>query len=190
MRFFRIGRNPFWGDFGGILQNGFVIESEPTYLISRTGPFVPPVSFPIGAMVLSDSYRHVFTSSQLFACNIQPVRYMKIVDLRWETWDLNGPLPSRFTSGPEDVILKGNHSRDCLRLTEKSWSVVDIPRTCTSTSTLDDDGWKFTLDASDWNGSHLFRSNNQNFIFVSDVGRNFFQQNSEQWMDFSECAVY
>ena len=56
-----------WGDYGSILLNGLAcdVDAEQTRL-KRTGPFVPPFSFPFyGGVVVTDSVKGTLETSDL-----------------------------------------------------------------------------------------------------------------------------
>ena len=52
MRFYRVQRLQVWGDYGDVLVNGLVhndLDRHPgeSLKLSRTGPFMPPITFPV-----------------------------------------------------------------------------------------------------------------------------------------------
>jgi hypothetical protein len=63
----RSGAAP-WGDYGDILWNGFTEEGQErgpsTILVSRTGPFVPPITLPFGRILVTEDLREKLLFNQ------------------------------------------------------------------------------------------------------------------------------
>jgi len=70
-----------WGDYGDILISGmWVGDGE----LQRTGPFVPPISFPCtGDIVVTNESRRLLESSGLIGFLFRPVTKEHIVRLEW-----------------------------------------------------------------------------------------------------------
>ena len=106
-----------WGDYGRILRDGLVEESNehgrPTILVSRTGPFVPPITRPFGHVLVTDDFREKLSTEAFSGLSFEPVGYRKVVRIAWERWDANAPEPAFYphTGEPEDYLLEGVH--DC-----------------------------------------------------------------------------
>ncbi len=103
-----------WGDYGDALFHGYVEydDASQSFLVSRAGPFVPPVSQPFNAILLTDALRLSLLNSGLSGFTLQPVVKQKIVDIDWQQWDLTAPEPDEYPDSgvPEDYIAEGEHS--------------------------------------------------------------------------------
>ncbi|MEX0642069.1 MAG: hypothetical protein WD468_05180 [Pirellulales bacterium] len=122
--YYQMGGTTFaWHAFGRILIAGFFddpkdpLVGEPVVnpvgkALVRTGPFVPPVSFPIGHCVVTDSFRKELESSGLRGLAFAPVLKHHIVELHWEEWDRTKELePWQLPeSGLEGYFLDHAHS--------------------------------------------------------------------------------
>ena len=58
MRFYRMSGRRLWGDYGSMLiggMSGHLPRRDGLIQLERTGPFVPPMTFPgIGVVVVND----------------------------------------------------------------------------------------------------------------------------------------
>src|ERR1051325_554930 len=86
-----------WGDYGHILLTGMVTERDPATGmrgVMRTGPFVPPISFPfMWNIVVSDDLKRRLEESGLSGLSFRPIRKSHIVELDWHTWDASADMP-------------------------------------------------------------------------------------------------
>ena len=56
--------------------------------ISRTGPYVPPITFPgIGDVIVTDEFKRRIETSDLKGFSFRPVLKKRIVNLEWHKWD-------------------------------------------------------------------------------------------------------
>jgi hypothetical protein len=121
------GKAP-WGDYGHILWNGFTEKSQecdqPTTLVSRTGPFVPPITLPFGCVLATDDFRQKLLAEKFSGLSFEPVRYRKVVRIAWEQWDTNAQDPMFYpgTGEPEDYLLDGAHDEQLAASMPKLWA--------------------------------------------------------------------
>src|SRR5439155_24383330 len=85
------GRAP-WEDYGQILTHGMSAhlgrDARGTIQLERTGPFVPPISFPgIGDVLVTDAVKKQLEASGLSGFSFRAVRLARIVRLDWHLWD-------------------------------------------------------------------------------------------------------
>ena len=92
-----------WGDYGSILVHGMTsatARDTGSPKLQRSGPFVPPISFPgLGCIVVTDAVRSHLQSSGLTGFSFVPVTKSVIVPIDWHEWDLLTDEPPFY---PED----------------------------------------------------------------------------------------
>jgi hypothetical protein len=65
-----------WGDYAYILQNGMTMHSARMggkVALERTGPYIPPITFPGLSMLLTNEAREVLEHSELTGFEFLPV---------------------------------------------------------------------------------------------------------------------
>jgi len=85
---------------------------------------------------------------------------MLVVELPWETWDLDAEQPAEFPESgePEDYILGRPHSPNAATELGELWEIV-VPSTATilRPRSVVNSYEELRIDLSTWNGSDLFR---------------------------------
>ncbi len=105
----RLGRDP-----DGVMQ------------LERTGPFVPPITFPtIAEVVVTSALRRALEGSPLSGLSFQEVRIVTAVNVRWEEWDRTQRLPPELppTGEPEDYVPVGGHDPACAEAIGRLWEI-------------------------------------------------------------------
>jgi hypothetical protein len=117
-----------WGDYGYTLWNGGTEESQehgqPTILVSRTGPFVPPITLPFGRVLVTDDFRQKLLAERFSGLSFEPVGYSKVVRIAWEQWDVNAKEPPFYpeTGEPEDYLLDAAHDEQLAASMPRLWA--------------------------------------------------------------------
>jgi len=115
MQFFTIKQcEPPWGDYGDALLNGQANRDDVTGLLQlqRTGPFIPPISFPgVGKIVVTDDFRVQLEASGLIGFSFRPAVKHHIVNLDWRKWNKYAQEPKIYprSGEPEDYFLARKH---------------------------------------------------------------------------------
>jgi hypothetical protein len=81
--------------------------------LERTGPFIPPISFPgISDVLVTDSIRGELDVAGLSGFSFREVVKHRIVRLDWHNWDKDAHEPVSYPAGgePENYILGCKHS--------------------------------------------------------------------------------
>jgi hypothetical protein len=80
-------------------------------LVSRTGPFVPPITLPSGRVLVTDDFRENLSTQGFSGLSFEPVEYQKVVHIAWDHWDANAQEPAFCpdTGEPEDYLLERAH---------------------------------------------------------------------------------
>jgi len=124
-----------WGDYGHTLWNGFTEKSEeggrPAISVSRTGPFVPPITVPFGRVLVTDDFRQNLLAQRFSGLSFEPVGYRKVVNIAWEHWDANAQEPAFYpeTGEPEDYLLQGVHDEVMAATMPRLWAWSVAPTT-------------------------------------------------------------
>jgi hypothetical protein len=126
-----------WGDYGRILQHGMGLmlpRQDGLIVLLRTGPFIPPITFPGwpsfdnhgSGVVVVGSVRTALEASGLSGLTFQPVLKGRIVWLPWHEWDLKAERPHFRPPGgePENYILEDTHSTEASDALGDLWEVV------------------------------------------------------------------
>lgn len=183
-----------WGDYGDILQQGMsarLERSDGRLALERTGPFVPPITFPgIGEIVINSDVRDALEFSRLTGFSFSPVEKVRIVDLRWEEWDLEADEPPEYpeTGEPEDFISQREHDREIAKEMGDLWQIV-VPQTATvlRPRRIVESYRELTLDLSTWNGKDLFRSRDIASMLFSERAREWF---TELWGEYIQFDLF
>jgi hypothetical protein len=161
-----------WGDYGDILQHGMTMHSPRVggrLALERTGPYIPPITFPGLSIVLTDAGRRLLESSGLTGFSFLPVEKKLIVELHWETCNFSAEEPADFPSSgePEDYILGKPHSSTVAMAMGELWELV-IPFNVEILRQA-----QLTIDLRTWDGADLLRGR--------DYGGTLFSQRAQDW---------
>lgn len=197
VRFFKIGArsiiNGDWDDYGHILQHGMTshLPREGGLLaLERTGPFIPPITFPgIGDVVLTSSAKDLLLSSRLSGFDVRPVRKTLTVELHWENWDWSRQEPEQYPDSgePEDYILGQPDSASASAALGELWE-LSVPKTATvlRPQRIVRSYKELKLDLATWNGDDLIRSAGYGSILFTERARNWFTQHWSMYVEFFE----
>ncbi|MFN9249423.1 MAG: hypothetical protein ACK6DS_20390 [Planctomycetota bacterium] len=178
-----------WGDYGSILLNGMACDvyAEQTRL-KRTGPFVPPFSFPLfGGVVVTDAVKNTLESGNLRGVgDFRPVTLEKAVSVNWQDWNRHEKISSSKiprSGEPEDYILAGQHDPELATAMGRLWTwhplrVGSIDRTSSPLRIL---GIRNSI-------SDVLRLNDNGArdIIVNSHGRQFLLNIAGDWVSFDE----
>ncbi len=196
MNFFRVNGPELWGDYGRLLAGGIArrgaSESAPFNLF-RTGPFIPPISFPFRHVVVSQDFRIKIENAGLFSFTYQQVVKKHIAKLHWERWDLSADEPKKYPRGgePEGYILNRWHSRSTAKKMGDIWELVLEHGADTATKKIDGERRKRVMvNPSSWDGQHFFQSKTQGWKIVSAEGADWLRRNCPEWVTLDACIEW
>lgn len=179
-----------YGDWGGILWDGFAPEDEDTGLryIERVGPFVPKMYVVAGIIVIKNEIAPLITKSDLRGITIgEEIERRKIVPLDWSKWgDDYEKQVERFYE-PEDIINKGIHSAEIaaeigpLRELKVQPSLKTIS---TDEKNPQHEYGLMRVCLSSWNGSDITRGENYGGFFVTDTAKKWIEENCGDIFDY------
>jgi hypothetical protein len=182
-----------WGDYGHILQHGMADHSpraDGRLALERAGPYIPPITLPgIGDIVLTSEAQKLLELSGLSGFSFLPVEKTLVVELHWETWNLDAEQPAQFPESgePEDYILGKPHSPNAATELGELWEIV-VPFTATilRPRSVVSSYKELRIDVSTWNGSDLFRGEGYGLILFSQRARDWFCERWERYVQFDE----
>jgi hypothetical protein len=203
MLFFTVRGPDLWGDHGRILAGGIVrrsdMESKPNLLL-RTGPFIPPISFPFRHVVVTEESRSKFVQSDLGNFAFRDIEKFRIRKLHWELWDRSADVPEQYPRGgePERYIYGGWHSRAAAKAMGPIWELVLPESAITAGVRILREGrrkpgeriWDVMVDIDTWLGDHFFRSINKGHIIASEVGADWLSSHFREWLSLTECIPW
>ena len=181
-----------WGDYSDILISGMSAYSERRdglIQLERTGPYVPPVSFPgIGDIVVTDAFRKKLESSGLSGLRFQPVIKKRIVHLDWHLWDKAAEEPPEYPVGgePEGYILQRAHSREVAEQIGDLWELclgeaAKIQRERRPSRIL--------LVASSLQGLDIFRAEGVLCIYTTNRAKAWLEENAKEHVAFTQVQT-
>ncbi|MGB7346324.1 MAG: hypothetical protein WBD20_19050 [Pirellulaceae bacterium] len=203
MLFFAIRGPDFWGDYGRILTGGIVrrsqSESQPNQLL-RTGPFIPPISFPFRHVVVTNDFRDSLTNANLGNFKFRTIEKQRIRKLPWERWDRDADLPARYPRGgePEDYLFQGWHSRSAAKAMGQIWELVLPASARTGGIRVKRERprkpgqrlWDVMVDGDSWLGDHFFQSINQGYLVATETGANWLSAQFGDWLTLRQCLPW
>jgi hypothetical protein len=190
-----------WGDYGHVLQHGlgpFLPRHEGCLALLRTGPFIPPITFPGwpsfdnrgSGVVVTQAVRSAFEDSGLSGLSFQAALKVRIVWLPWHEWDLSAAEPHFRPPGgePEGYILEESPSEKAAESLGDLWELVP--------QGID---WLERQIDHDPDGSRIVRfrilperADDTDFFCVKPGTMLFCSARAKQWMEslYSECVSF
>jgi hypothetical protein len=188
--YYILGRpKSLWGDYGDILVHGMschLKRDNSLIQLERTGPFVPPISFPgIGDLVVTDEFRKNLDKSGLSGLQFQPVIKKHIVHLDWHLWDKSvGKPPEHPEEGePENYILTRPHSNEISAKVGDLWEVL----LKTSASVKREQG-SISLICDSWQGEDIFHANGVGYIYVTEKAKDWLENHVSEFVSFRKAV--
>ncbi len=179
---------PPWGDFGKILIHGMTANSPRSnglLCLERTGPYVPPITFPsVSDIVVTDAFRQALEPQGFTGFEWRPVIKKHIVPFAWEHWDRAALEPEVYPhdGGPEDYVLSGEHSPGMADAMGELWEIA-LP----DITGLQGDRGSINLSAYD--GQDICRVNRWGRLFVSARFAAWLERHFAQWISLHPAIV-
>ncbi len=185
-----------WGDYGNILLQGMGTHLSGTpdarLQLERTGPFIPPVSFPGGDLVVTDWFRERLEKSELVGLTFRPVHMARTVHLAWERWNRAAPEPAEYPASgePEDYILERPHDAALARKMGPVWEVVMEPGLTTRRPRpIVQHQREIEVLVDTWNGADLCRATGVSYIYASDRAQEWLIREVPEYVAFEDCTL-
>jgi hypothetical protein len=162
-----------WGDYGRILLHGMASRRrrvDGRAQLERTGPYVPRLTLPSGAVVVTADLRAEL-ESMTTALAFGAIDKVHIARLDWQSWDPRAPKPAEYprSGEPEDYVLGRPHDAATAAAMPDLFELVP-PRAGRGTMrvvTRVPRSYEFSLDLGATDAPPLFHAENLRFPFVS-----------------------
>ena len=180
-----------WGSYSSIMVSGFFghpngraddveteDDAESNFEILRTGPFVPPITFPGGDCVIDEVTMMALKQTDFHGYHLTPVKIGKMVNRDWQNWDRTREFDfSNYADVeiycPEDLVLKPKGDESLLSSVGRYWKldaeVVDF-------------GWAENFDGKErisWSLSSI----NDNDFSCPSFGLVYVTKRVKTWID-------
>ncbi len=188
---FRVAEAP-WGAYGSILMNGmtsYLERLEGLLQLERTGPFIPPISFPgIGNIVVIDDFKTALERSGLSGLTFQPVTKARIVRLEWELWDQSKQDPEFYPESgePEDYILERPHSPETAEQMGILWE-LRLAEHAVFRGRSEEPYSLWVL--ADWDGTDLFRAHSSGYNYASERAKDWLEKAVPGLLEFRPALL-
>lgn len=188
-----------WGDYGYILIHGMSNHlgrrggDDGPIQLERTGPFVPPISFPgPGHIIVTNEMKQQMEQAGFRGITFRPVEKTHIVNVPWHEWDLTADAPKYYPEGsePEGFILNEPHSAELAESLGLIWEVVltDSAEVVRQTDPTTQET-VFRYVAGSWNGSDLFSVSENYYKYISPRAKSWFEQHAGKWVSFKSVEL-
>lgn len=182
-----------WGDYGEMLTHGMAtISAEGVVQLERTGPFIPPISFPGMVPIVTQALREELELSGLTGFSFGPVVKQRIVQLDWHLWDRTRPDPKKypFEGEPEYYIECEKHSPAAAEAVGELWAlwIPKIARVKRDQRIVESRS-QLHLVASTMKSSDFAGSDDVGFYFVSEKAKAWLEARVREWVAFEEASL-
>jgi hypothetical protein len=106
-------------------------DSGGRLVLERTGPFIPPITFPgIADIIVTDALRRALEQTSLDLPGFREVVKGRIVRLNWEDWDLGADEPELYPAGgePEAYVLGREHNPQIAAELGDLWELLAVEK--------------------------------------------------------------
>jgi len=185
-----------WGDYGHVLTHGMskhLNRRNGHIQLERTGPFIPPITFPgVGDLVVTDAIRRELEGQDFSGLQFSAIDLVHIVNLNWETWDMQAKEPQMLPPGgePEAYILKNAHDPASASALGELWEGT-VRAWGRSTSELIGRRpikYRVTLTSESDSIPDFFRADGARYIFVSLRAREWLERAVGSWVAFERVT--
>jgi len=181
-----------WGDYGTILQHGMTTHmdrDQGMLQLWRTGPFVPPMTFPGLDFLVDDQARKAIENSgipSLRSIAFRPVLKAKIIPSDWLSWDLASDDPAQYPDSgePEAYLQDEAHDASLAGTMPDLWEVLLSKGAREDRESRNDNG--IPLHRRSWNGCDWFGGDTTLYRYVTQRARDWIEPRYAEWVSFRE----
>ncbi len=173
-----------WDDYGDILYQGMAGLEGGQLLLERTGPFIPPLSFP-WSVVVTDAIRTALEPCGFTGYEFRAVVKHRIVRLDWHLWNREAEEPHEYPDSgePEDYILAREHDPQLADSLGPLWELAmpEIPGLQTPGSA--------TVNLAKYGGQDICQDHRWGYKYVSARFKCWLEENVGEWVRFQEAPI-
>jgi hypothetical protein len=176
---------PPWGDYGNVLWHGLATEERGALILERTGPFVPPITFPGLTIVVTDGLRRLLDVEAFSGYEWRPVIKKRVVALDWTEWDLSAEDPGTYPAGgePENYILGRKHNEQAARAMTDLWQLYVI-----ETPGLQKEGG--AIESSLYRGQDICRGHTCGHLYISARLKDWLEGHVAEWVSIAAARQH
>lgn len=183
-----------FGEWPDTIYNG-IIHAE-TGMLCRTGPYVPPLSFPgIRLAVVTSALKAELQAHKITGIDYSRVRIQKAVRSPWNGEMEQPPPDDEALTNGADFILNGNHDEQLAEHLENAlWYLELDVRLLGAQIGPTPGGWfQLSADLSEWDGVDVFWTKIPDFHFgfhltVSDKVKQILERYEIGYLEFAELV--
>ena len=184
-----------WGDYGRILLHGMASRRhrvDGRAQLERTGPYVPSLTLPSGAVVVTADLRAQL-ESMTRTLAFGAIDKAHIARLDWQSWDRAAPKPAEYPQSgePEDYVLERPHDAATAAAMPDLFEMVPprVGRGAMRVVTRVPRSYEFYLDVGTADAPPLFQPVNLRFPFVSAAVRELLASRDEPACRFEPVVL-
>jgi len=191
-----------WGDYGDVLVSGFYRREglDSPALLHRSGPFLPPISFPSGSsgdiVVVSEELKSELENAAASQVRFRATVWDKVIPVDWHSWDKRASQPKQRPVGgePGNYLKDQKHSEETARRMVPAWEVVFEEFPVVFAHWLDSaggatNGGQDVLLVEDSFCGGFFRSSFGGPPIVDDAMKDWLQARVSGWVSFHPLKV-
>jgi hypothetical protein len=190
-----------WGDLGTVLISGFARRQslESPVSLERTGPFLPPISFPwlpVGGkpFIVSDQFKRTVEAKGLPGVRFRPAVKSHIVKLMWHEWDRQAWPPTLQRGEPENYVRGKRHDARTASQMPEAWELLPLVVPLRTERIEDpEEGFLDKFRAYGERGQFppffVDRPDNYADLVVDDASRAWLQDEVGDWLKFCEVQL-
>lgn len=195
-----------WGDYGHVLQHGLGLmlpRQDGLMVVLRTGPFIPPFTFPGwpsfdprgSRIVVVDAARTQLGASGLTGITYQAVLKGRIVWLPWHEWDLSAEGPHLRATGGEPVnyVLELEHSEEASEALGDLREIVADPIDWMAREVREDEEGEritsFRVLPDRWKSEDFFRIHPAATLLCSERAKEWLETNFPACLTFQPLPI-
>jgi hypothetical protein len=114
-----------WKGYANTVIQGMSLRRSDVgvFRLARTGPFVPPITFPgPGDVILTEAIRRQVDEQGWHGLAFEPVELARVVELAWHLWDPSEDPPENIRCEPNQLLLEGRpHAPELVQEIGRLW---------------------------------------------------------------------
>lgn len=163
--------------------------------LARTGPYVPPITFPgLGCVVVVDSVKRELESSGLTGVSFVKAIKRVVVPLAWHEWDWSSADPAEFPEDgePASYLTESKHSPLLAEQLPSLWHLavaVGAEEFRVDDRSSDTGPVQMRLREDSLRGYDFFRGDKSLYHYVSPGAREWLLSRFPAWVAFKSVQM-